>query len=186
HMPRVEVLGVEIRQYERGGTRVLVPRVVGQTESARQEKTRRTPSRPMTDQEFFQTLDEKAGPSYRLLLKLAEQEGYEIRWNATGFVLRPSAPDGSRASLVYGYPQDPYSDKKTRIQVYLKDLYDERLKDDLRDFIQREFSGEPGGQHTVWIQLLDLAEGEEEAALRNLLNKLREVLMLSNKIASSE
>lgn len=35
HMPRVEVLGVEIRQYAGENVRALVPRVVGQTESAR-------------------------------------------------------------------------------------------------------------------------------------------------------
>ena len=38
HMPRIEVLGVEIRQYEREGTRVLVPRVIGRTAQAEDRK----------------------------------------------------------------------------------------------------------------------------------------------------
>jgi len=38
HMSRVEVLGVEIRQYERDGTRVLVPRVIGRTAQAEDRK----------------------------------------------------------------------------------------------------------------------------------------------------
>ena len=38
HMPRIDVLGVEIRQYEREGTRVLVPRVVGRTAQAEDRK----------------------------------------------------------------------------------------------------------------------------------------------------
>lgn len=38
HMPRIEVLGVEIRQYERGGTRVLVPRVIGRTAQSEDRK----------------------------------------------------------------------------------------------------------------------------------------------------
>ena len=186
HMPRVEVLGVEIRQYERAGTRVLVPRVVGQTESARQDKTRRTVSKPLTEQQFFERLDENASKSYRLLLSLAERYGYEVRWNATGFVLRPSALDGSRGSLIYGYPQDPYSDKKTRIQIYLKDFHDDAAKDSLRDFIQLEFGGQPGGQHTVWIQLLDLPIGDEEGSLKSLLNQVRDAFVRSQKMLPPE
>ena len=38
HMPLIEVLGVEIRQYQSGDIQALVPRVIGQTESARQQK----------------------------------------------------------------------------------------------------------------------------------------------------
>jgi hypothetical protein len=40
-MPRIEVLGIEIRQYERNGTRVLVPRVLGQTAQAEDQKQNR-------------------------------------------------------------------------------------------------------------------------------------------------
>jgi hypothetical protein len=50
HMPLVEVLGVEIRQYEGQDVRALVPRVIGQTEYARQQKaeTTRRQEKPRT------------------------------------------------------------------------------------------------------------------------------------------
>ena len=55
-MPRIEVLGIEIRQYERDGTRVLVPRVLGQTAQAEDQKQKRA-SRSWKAAEILERFD---------------------------------------------------------------------------------------------------------------------------------
>lgn len=57
-MEQAEVLGLEIKQFVGEGLKTLVPRVIGQTESAQQKKTP-SPGRPVvTEEEFWQVLGE--------------------------------------------------------------------------------------------------------------------------------
>jgi hypothetical protein len=51
-MPRVEVLGVEVPQFAGDNPRILVPRLVGQTEQTRLEKRGSRP-RSSTDESTF-------------------------------------------------------------------------------------------------------------------------------------
>lgn len=51
-MERTEVLAVEIKQFEGGGARVMVPRVIGLTEVARQSKGIGRRPRPWTVEEL--------------------------------------------------------------------------------------------------------------------------------------
>jgi len=54
HMAAIEVLGIEIRQYQGDNLKALVPRVVGQTEFARQSKKADKPrTKPKLNQELF-------------------------------------------------------------------------------------------------------------------------------------
>ncbi len=59
-MPDVEVLGIEceLRQYVTKDLRVLVPRLVGQTEYARREKSRVSRGTPLTQREFLELMPE--------------------------------------------------------------------------------------------------------------------------------
>jgi hypothetical protein len=52
-MPRIEVLGIEIRQYEKAGNRILVPRVVGRTAQAEDQKSKKA-SRSWTIDEVLE------------------------------------------------------------------------------------------------------------------------------------
>ena len=64
HMPRIEVLGVEIRKYEREGTRVLVPRVIGRTAQAEDRKAVAS-SRKWTIEEVVERFSDNGDPNPR-------------------------------------------------------------------------------------------------------------------------
>lgn len=103
HMPKVEVLGVEIRQYEGARIRALVPRVVGQTEFARQNK--RTSSRSaerMTESGFIESCPETARTFFKNLLREATSRNYIIAWNQSGFGVRITMANGKLGTFFYG------------------------------------------------------------------------------------
>ena len=56
-MTDVEVLAVEIRQYAGEGRPILVPRIYGQSETARQRKSRPKASRKWDEVLYFETLE---------------------------------------------------------------------------------------------------------------------------------
>jgi hypothetical protein len=62
-MNTTEVLALEVRQYvaEDGAHQTLVPRLIGQTEAARQAKGR-TPRRQWSDESWLAVLRERRGP----------------------------------------------------------------------------------------------------------------------------
>lgn len=127
NMPRIEVLGVEIRQYERDGTRVLVPRVVGQTESARQSK-RGTPSKPKLNQADF--LDRTKTQSRKFFLSLfseIERRDLKLIWGTTGFSVRVRMPTGRMVTLGYGVVPQFYGAKQddSIFQVFLQHIPNE-------------------------------------------------------------
>jgi hypothetical protein len=81
-MSTVEVLGIEIKQFvgQQADTRLqaLVPRVIGQSEQARQTKTNR-PSRPsgITEEEFFQNAPAQMREAAKHLLRQARVAGMD-------------------------------------------------------------------------------------------------------------
>jgi len=73
-MSTVEVLGVEIRQYRGEGISALVPRIVGQTETARDNKTRSPANTAghITKDEFLAAQEGGAHAFWRELIEKAE------------------------------------------------------------------------------------------------------------------
>jgi hypothetical protein len=107
-MDRVEVLAVEVKQYQKGdgtGQRLLAPRVVGLTESARIRKdATRTAKRPTTREEFINKCTPPEGKEfYQRILDLAGKRNHIIYWGTVGFSIRANLPE-KPASFVYGYP----------------------------------------------------------------------------------
>jgi hypothetical protein len=102
----VEVLAVEIKQYQGLDHTALVPRVVGLTEAARSRKTVATASRASTTRDQFLTACEpEAARFFEHVLALGTQHGYVIYWGTKGFSLRAAlSPSGNLASFVYGWP----------------------------------------------------------------------------------
>lgn len=106
-MTHVEVLAVEIKQFQREtgkGYKALVPRVIGFTETARDVKMG-TPVRqkPMTFDEFMEKCDPEIAPFYTRVIKLAGQHGYQVSWGAKSFSVRGQF-QGERGSFLYGWP----------------------------------------------------------------------------------
>ncbi len=110
-MNDVEVLAVEMKQFlGRKAPAVLVPRVVGLTETARARKgsdevsiSRKYTTRP----EFLAKCPESTRSFFEYVFDRAEARGYTIYWGTLGFSVRATLPGSNRlASFVYGYPYD--------------------------------------------------------------------------------
>jgi hypothetical protein len=107
-MANVEVLAVEIKQFQREvehHQRALVPRVVGLTEAARSTKGGSKPKRPTTREDFLAKCSPETGRFFARVLDLAEQRGHTIYWGTLGFSLRVYAPRMERVrTFAYGFP----------------------------------------------------------------------------------
>ena len=101
-MPSIEVLGVEIRQYEGQSIRALVPRVVGQTEYARQTKSAGKPKAKFTKEGFLELCKPETRRFFEELLEIAGHMDLQINWGTTGFSMRVRRADGTLATLGYG------------------------------------------------------------------------------------
>lgn len=86
-MDPAEVLGVEIRRYRRGDLATLVPRVVGQTEQAKQKKAGGAPKRSGWDEStFFEALAQRVSAAEvhvaRALLDWSKQRSLRLWWGS--------------------------------------------------------------------------------------------------------
>lgn len=140
-MKEVEVLGLEIKQFEGQGQRAVVPRVIGATELAREAKAGRKDYRPRADRaSFLQNCNPGAARFFEALFVSAEEKGWTIYFGQVGFSIRVLLKDGKLGSVLYGYPKNDF-------QFYFKDLPidDEqaaRLRKDLLSFGVFQASGE--------------------------------------------
>lgn len=99
-MARADVLAIEVKQYvdNAGEHQTIVPRVIGNTEAAKQTKRTRSPSSPPTDRaSLLSTLrdqDPKATLAAEALLDWAEEHpDLSVRWTRAGDI-----------GLASGYP----------------------------------------------------------------------------------
>ena len=94
-MDPAEVLAVEVKQFVGENLKTLVPRVLGQTETARQKKSAdRGEARQWDEASFFSDLTQRRGEQEaavaRILLEWAKEHGLRIWWGKgkqDGFVL---------------------------------------------------------------------------------------------------
>ena len=88
-MPKVEVLAVELKQFEGDGLRTLVPRVIGRTSTATSSGARS----PLTRDSFLAKFTE--GPvrdAAARLLRTAGASGAILEWGSTGVSIRGRCP----------------------------------------------------------------------------------------------
>ncbi|MGC8817717.1 MAG: hypothetical protein ACP5PX_08075 [Candidatus Hadarchaeum sp.] len=108
-MRNVEVLTVEVKQFQREGDqklRALVPRVVGLTETARSAKESSSKrKRRTTRKEFLEKCSPEAREFFQRVLDRSEERGHVIHWGELGFSVRAHSPkSGGLVSFAYGYP----------------------------------------------------------------------------------
>jgi hypothetical protein len=90
----IEVLGVELRQYVGQGVKALVPRVIGQSEAAREQKARSSPSRSaapsvrLNRERFLSICPSEAMHFFAKILDEAANRGLAISWGTTSFNVR--------------------------------------------------------------------------------------------------
>lgn len=106
----VEVLAVELKQYiGQGNHRVIVPRIIGATESARVTKS--PGSREIIDREAF--LNNCASDVVRSffihILDYGKKQGYSFSWGVKGFSVGITYPlDQSRIVLMFCMPPNQF------------------------------------------------------------------------------
>jgi hypothetical protein len=110
-MRDVEVLAVEVRQYlGKNGQKVLVPRVIGLTEAAREVKGTSRVAKPFTNRdEFLAKCDPLSKEFFDWALSLASAENKVIYWGTLGFSIR--TPWSGREGLytfAYGWPHGQF------------------------------------------------------------------------------
>ena len=121
HLRTIEVLGVEVRQYSQGTLRALVPRVIGQTERAREEHGSRTRLAKTTEADFLRACPPWSHELFRTVLAQAQERNLIVSWGTRGFSVRATTPKGL-CSMLYGYPSEASGYPTPSLEVYLKDL----------------------------------------------------------------
>jgi hypothetical protein len=143
-MDDVEVLAVEIKQFLGAGEqKVLVPRLIGMTEVAREKKPIAATKTSRTA--FLQSCPPEAVPIFEQVLDLAQANNYLIYWGKVGFSIRPTL-GGALTSVLYGWPP---AAPPTRIEFftgYLKLAADELQA--VRDEVRGLGIFTLGGEHT--------------------------------------
>jgi hypothetical protein len=170
-MPRIEVLGIEIRQYEREGTRVLVPRVVGQTESARQAKRSAGGKSKVTPEQFLDACSDRSREFFQRLFEEAQRRGFTIYWGTARFSLRAPDPSGSLTTLGYGVPPHYYGTEQgdAQFEVFLGALKDQTAADSLRARMLRDEFIVQHSPNTLFVQLEQAKPNHPREILRPLL-----------------
>ncbi len=111
-MADVEVLGLEIKQFEGKGQRAMVPRIIGQTEHA---IARKVPER-LTRETFLAQCPPETRASFEMVLDRGEERGYLIYWGKASYSVRAYLPKGqSTITFAYCWPNGLF-------HVYLRDL----------------------------------------------------------------
>lgn len=152
----IEVLGVELRQYVGQGIKALVPRVVGQTEAARDQKERSSPgsrTRPATETNrdaFLAACPEHAALFFAKVLDQAKERNFPISFGSKGFSVR--AP--GKPPFFYGFPPGANNRPNAEIELFFRDLNDPEVIKHTRARFSDISSVTAGGQFTLRIPVV--------------------------------
>lgn len=168
-MPRVEVLGVEVPQYVGENLRVLVPRLVGQTEYALQEKRASQPRSLTNRKEFLESCPPAARRFFERLLAEARDRGLVIQWGTKGMSIRFPQSDGSPCTLFYGFPPPDDGSTNANFQAYVGYLPSQEHEVALRRKLLHVAPFVESGKYTLKIDLTDEAARDAEKLIPELL-----------------
>jgi hypothetical protein len=105
HMAKVEVLGLELRHFTDGASRVLVPRVVGQTERARSQRRAAPGGPPWNEARLLESIERRSGPDAcevaRRIIELSAATATYYWWS-------PSATNNGGVIPVYKQGDDEH------------------------------------------------------------------------------
>lgn len=151
----IEVLGVELRQYVGQGIKALVPRVVGQTEAARDQKERSSPRRrtgpsvPTSREAFLNASPAESAPFFARVFDEAQSRGLHVSFGTKGFSVRaPGCP-----VFFYCYPPGTTSRTTSDIEIFLRDLGDNAFADEVRAAFLKIPNVKTSGQFTMRLSV---------------------------------
>lgn len=156
-MQNTEVLGLELRCYgDPSGQLVLVPHLVGQTESVRQQKGGRIGSSNRTSkQAFLDSFQGDVQQFFRFALEKAEQEGIVIFWGQKGFSFRLPTPNGKLRSIFYGYPTGAHNREHPFVWAIARDLGPDEYDEEVRQRFSRVQGISRYGQYGYELAVTD-------------------------------
>jgi hypothetical protein len=132
---KVEVLGVELRQYVGQGIKALVPRVIGQTEAAREQKERSSPTRKsgsaanaLDRQAFLAAIPSSTAGFFAEVLDQAETRGLLVSWTPKGFNLRPAG----KSPFFFCWLPAIYKRESASVEFYFLYFKDPEVIEELR------------------------------------------------------
>jgi hypothetical protein len=142
---KIEVLGVELRQYVGQGVKALVPRVIGQSEAAREQKARLSPSRSgapsvrLDRETFLASCPPEASNFFASVLDEAANRGLQVSWKWESFqVYKEGGPRNFFYCKIGGY-----------LEIYPKALPEEGVQ--LRSRLLKIPTAEEKGRYTIHI-----------------------------------
>lgn len=179
-MANVEVLAVEIKQFQKGGhgQKALVPRVLGLTETARAAKasstTRRGPR--LTREEFLQQCPTAAVREFfQSVLSQAEERGHIVYWGEVSFSVRfRFSQIGKPFTFVYG-------SLPAKFEFYLhKDTFKNQLQT-LHQHLLEMGIFKKSGNYTLNAQVTEDNLDRISEAYRFVLDKIDELIQMAQE-----
>lgn len=165
---KIEVLGVELRQYVGQGIKALVPRVVGQTEAAREQKERSSPgartasqAAPTNREAFIAACPPDAQTFFAKVFNEAEARGLPVSFGSKGFSVR--APN--RPIFFYCFPPGTNNRTTSDIEIFLRDLGDPAREQEMRERFLQVPGVQPGGKFTIRLPVSKATINEAERIL---------------------
>jgi len=152
-MQRVEVLGIEVPQYVGQDIKALVPRLIGQSEFARQEKQPTKPQGKTNEKAFLSACPESVARYFASIIRDAQENNLVLYWGVRGFSVRVPRSGGSLCSIFYGYPPESDGKELPFIQVYLGNLENEDDPDAIRRRFLEASPFKEKGRFTLELQL---------------------------------
>lgn len=152
----VEVLIIEIKQFQGEGQTALTPRVLGVTEASRSQKAATSGGRPnLTPQGYLATATPAQQHVAKFVWEEAKKHGCIVRWRPTAYTVRTVHPvTKAELSFLYGY--------QTNIDFYFEYL---ALREETAAALRRELleTGlfKPSGKHTLMGVVID-AQNEQK------------------------
>lgn len=101
-MDPAEVIAVEIKQYVGESVKTLVPRVIGQTQSAENRKASGIKKSKLDKDSFIAALDENGRAVFEDILLFAEKNNLVLHWGTAGFSMNADI-NGKHTAILFGY-----------------------------------------------------------------------------------
>ncbi len=168
-MADVEVLGLEVKQFEGKGQRAMVPRIIGQTEEAISQKG--PGPRLLTRETFLAQCPPETRASFEMLLDRGVEREYSIYWGKAAFSVRAYLPkDQSTITFAYGLTSGVF-------QVYLGVL---PISPDENQALRKQLMGfgifRVAGEKTLGAKLDAKAIAKLPEVYEFLLGKMDEIV----------
>ena len=150
---KIEVLGVELRQYVGQGIKALVPRVVGQTEAARDQKERSSPRIRSVPGEgsidrdaFLAGIPSQVTGFFTKVLDEATKRDFQISWGRKGFSVRKHP----HSAFLWCYLPTMYREGAPALEIYFAYMLKEpSVIEELRTRLTPIPSVTTPGSHTI-------------------------------------